>query len=201
MSRPLSLSCWCSLELLNADDGDTALAVAMLQQLTRLSSISAFRLGEEDPLQWEEIPEVQPPPLAQMSSLTKLRLHWAQLPPDWRQLSGLQSLRIGASQPPYNMQDWGQGSLAGLSSLTRLELANLWRMPGEQHSHNKSAGCRAWADVHCTQHVQCQLCCAVSGKIQHALPLLQGWSWWRHSPAWPPCWSHPPLSTLHGWQR
>ena len=62
MSRPLSLSCWCSLELLNADDGDTALAVAMLQQLTCLSSIklgiSAFRLGEE-------IPEVQPPPLAQ----------------------------------------------------------------------------------------------------------------------------------------
>ena len=104
MFRPLFLSGWCSLELLNAADGDTALAAAMLQQLNRLSSIklgiSAPR-GRSRPV---GDPKSAAPPLAQLSSLTELRLHWAQLPPDWRQISGLQRLRIGASQPPNNMQ-------------------------------------------------------------------------------------------------
>lgn len=115
-------------------------AVRLLKHLTLLTDVtlgfSACEYGEEDlngPFDpWHYGPYPPSQPLAELDRLTQLRLHLVALPPDWRQLSGLQRLRLNKIELDSDFQpEWLPEPLTGLSSLTRLELAAMMRMPGE----------------------------------------------------------------------
>ena len=54
------------------------------------------------------------------------------LPPDWRQLSGLQRLRLNEiAVEAGEAGGWGQERLTALTSLSSLDLFHVWPMPGE----------------------------------------------------------------------
>ena len=109
----------------------------MLKQLPRLQAvklgIQAYTGTEEDcdypnidSFEWAE-----PPAMAGLAALTALELVGnASLPPDWRQLSALQRLRV-ILDSSASSQDfiWGSPPLTSLTALTRLEVRGL--MPGE----------------------------------------------------------------------
>ena len=110
----------------------------MLAQLPRLRGvklgIQAYEGTEEDynypndaGYEW-----VEPPAMAGLAALTELALvGGTSLPPDWRQLSGLQRLRVtvGAGEGDADAFDWGSAPLTALTALTHLEVRGL--MPGE----------------------------------------------------------------------
>ena len=149
----------CRLDVYYCSTADATSAVSMLEQLPRLRGIKlgihAYHGHEaifKDYLKCYDVdgdervtfPEwVRPPALAGLSALTELELAGAaSLPPDWRQLSSLQRLRVmidlrywphswphlvnnsGAEGRAACHQwcfKWGTAPLAALRALTRLE--------------------------------------------------------------------------------
>jgi hypothetical protein len=114
----------------------------MLQQLPRLRGVKlgvhAFFGAEEDGdyPNTDEFEWVHLPAMAGVTALTGLELVGeTSLPPDWRQLSSLQRLRMMGSSgvPEDNNGDEG-GALTALTALTHLEIHTA-QLPGEKVQH------------------------------------------------------------------
>jgi hypothetical protein len=133
----------CRLHLYNCRSNSASAAVATLANLPHLSScalaIWAHHGSELDHLEdwlWDyplgderEAADVcAMPPLAAVPGLTTLALWgYATLPPDLRQLSGLQTLQACLSET--EQLQWGAQPLTGLSALSRLVVGGI--LPGE----------------------------------------------------------------------
>lgn len=129
---------------------NAAEAVATLRSLSGLTALGlavhACQGTDQDELEeriaswrnWAPLPAFGP----LGASLTRLRLVGAvSLPPDWRQLTRLQRLRVQneedwaagelSVQLGWGPFEWGAGSLSGLTALTQLRVSGRGVLPGE----------------------------------------------------------------------
>lgn len=129
----------------------------MLRQLPRLRSLDLWLANvvwladpDADGASWIDngVWEWRPvPPLAGLP-LRALTLQGALgLPPDWRQLAGLEELRVVSSpeyaEPwiegdPHSCLQWGEKPAPGLTSLTRLEVKSV--PPGGHREQSRGQG-------------------------------------------------------------
>ena len=114
-------------------------AIGMLAQLTQLGSLSlgvhscdGSELDDDYPDLdgWDQFAQL--PPLGSLTAITELWLAGlAALPPDFRQLSSMRRLTTAAVYgEDFSPLNWGAESLAGLVSLTRMEVqVHRWPLP------------------------------------------------------------------------
>lgn len=142
----------CSLQLYECDQATAETVLALLASRPSLTALALgihAHCGPEQSYRdygieaWPA--RVHLPPLARLAAaLTELRLVGAvSLPPDWRQLSRLQRLRVahgaeapdawdtGATRDSLGRFEWGDGDLSSPTALTRLELGAHSVLPGE----------------------------------------------------------------------
>lgn len=178
---------WC-------DAQDTVAAVAMLQHLSQLTSVSLgihahYGTDVELTSATELYPEWAPlPAMAAVTGLADLRLYrLAGLPPDWRQLSGLQTLKVCHSC--VEQFQWGAGPLTSLTALTRLETFGM-----NEFGYNKWPG--GWFPIAAT-YLGVNGCRTVVPTTPHRhRKRLQIQPCWPPLPAWPRC--TPPSALLPG---
>jgi hypothetical protein len=156
------------LDMYNCRSGSAGAAVATLAKLPHLTlcelSIWAHHGSELDHLDewewdyrledaWEAAHVCVVPPLAAVPALTTLTLWgFATLPPDLRQLSGLQTLQACLSGS--EQLRWGAEPLTGLSALSHLVLGGV--LPGKMlHALSGWRLCRCLAPAGCSSCMTC----------------------------------------------